>query len=60
MCGCLVIGLLVLMKLYATGTATFVRGIRMRRKVYASRDVERMRWAAAASPVGKQNAAPER
>jgi len=60
MCGSLVTGLLVLMKVYATGTGTFVRGIRMRRKVYASRDVERMRWAAAAAaPVGKPSTATE-
>ncbi|HIK93359.1 MAG TPA: hypothetical protein EYG03_15475 [Planctomycetes bacterium] len=58
-CGSLVIGLMVLMKLYATGTATFVWGIRMRRKVYASRDVERMKWAAGANPVGKPKAATE-
>ena len=43
-------GLLVLIRIVGHGTAKFARGIRMRRRVYARRDVDSMRWSPAATP----------
>jgi hypothetical protein len=48
-CGSFLTGLLVLIRIIGNGTAKFAPGILMRRKVYARRAVERMRWAAAAN-----------
>jgi len=45
-------GLLVLIRIVGHGTAKFARGIRMRRRGYARRDVDSMRWAPA--PVSKE------